>query len=65
MRGWCQDQGFGYYNLGQVFERPGMWASDAMRLSRWGVRVLSVLQAGWIDYQKFKLDSMGEEDDIP
>jgi len=42
-----------------------MWASDAMRLSRWGVRVLSVLQAGWIDYQKFKLDSMGEEDDIP
>ena len=24
------DQGFGYCDLGQAFERPGMWTSDRM-----------------------------------
>uniref|UniRef100_A0A493TS73 Uncharacterized protein n=1 Tax=Anas platyrhynchos platyrhynchos TaxID=8840 RepID=A0A493TS73_ANAPP len=27
-RGWCLDQGFGYFSLGQPFGKPGMWAAD-------------------------------------
>uniref|UniRef100_A0A8B9C455 SGNH hydrolase-type esterase domain-containing protein n=1 Tax=Anser brachyrhynchus TaxID=132585 RepID=A0A8B9C455_9AVES len=36
LRGWCPDQGFGYFNLGQSFEKPGMWADDQLQLSKWG-----------------------------
>ena len=36
----CLDQGSGYSDLGQAFEKLGMWAPDGLRLSKWGTRVL-------------------------
>ena len=56
LKKWCCDRGFGYYDLGQAFERPGVWASDGVRLTRWGK---SGEQVGWIDYQCFKLAGDG------
>lgn len=44
----CQDQGFGYYDLGQAFERPGMWASDGIQLSRWGKSILGSKLVGLV-----------------
>jgi len=44
----CQDQGFGYYDLGQAFERPGMWVSDGNQLSRWGKSILGSKLVGLV-----------------
>ena len=38
--GWCPDRGFGYFDLGQAFEKLGMWAPDGLRLSKRGRSVL-------------------------
>ena len=40
LRGWCLNQGFGYFDLGQAFEKPGMWAADGLQLSKWGTSAL-------------------------
>ena len=48
MRGWCLDQGFGYFDLGQAFEKPGMWAPDGLRLSKGGTSVLGSKLSGLI-----------------
>ena len=38
--GWCPDRGFGYFDLGQAFEKLGMWAPDGLQLSERGRSVL-------------------------
>ena len=48
LRGWCPDQGFGYFDLGQAFEKLGMWAPDGLRLSKRGRSVLGNKLSGLI-----------------
>ena len=48
LRVWCQDQGSVYYDLGQAFERPGMWVSDGNQLSRWGKSILGSKLVGLV-----------------
>ena len=48
LRGWCLDQGFGYFDLGQSFEKLGMWADDRLQLSKWGTSVLGSKLSGLV-----------------
>lgn len=48
LKEWCHDQGFGYCDTGQAFERPGVWASDGVRLTRWSKSVPESKLAGLI-----------------
>ena len=46
--GGCPDRGFGYFDLGQAFEKLGMWAPDGLRLSKRGRSVLGNKLSGLI-----------------
>jgi len=46
--GWCPDRGFGYFDLGQAFEKLGMWAPDGLQLSKRGRSVLGNKLSGFI-----------------
>jgi len=48
LKEWCLDQGFGYFDLGQAFEKLGMWVSDGLQLSKWGTGVLGNKLSGLI-----------------
>ena len=48
LRGWCLVQGFGYFDLGQAFEKMGMWAADGLQLSKWGTSAVGSRLSGLI-----------------
>lgn len=59
LRGRHRARGFGCYDLGRAFERPGMMRQDGACLNRWGKRAGQ--RAGWACEQGFTQDS-GEGD---